>query len=109
MDERINDLQTRLARKKQLNQQLATQSNIYAGLNQHETLLFGNKSLLRNTNKIISNSRLNPLSNVATVEPLPRFKIEVSSFKNSFFRYLFSFPFYFSMIIMLDLTMEQRN
>lgn len=93
VDERINDLQTRLARKKQLNQQLAAQSNIYAGLNQHETSLFGHKLLVQNTNKITSNSRLNPVSNVATVEPLPRFKIEVSLFKNFYFNIYFIFSF----------------
>lgn len=90
VDQKVTDLKSRLARKRQLNQQLTTSSQV-----QHLTRdnrgdtdeLFATKTFLRSsmghpaTYKVPYNKpSLNSITNIATVEPLQRLKGAMVSF-----------------------------
>ena len=77
IDQKINELQSRLTRKRQLNQQLTSQMHVVRGATENEDI-FTTKSFLRSSMGHPATYKVpyskSAISNIATVEPLPRYK-----------------------------------
>ena len=75
--QKINELQSRLTRKRQLNQQLTSQVHVVRNATDNEDL-FTSKTFMRSSMGHHATYKVpyskSAISNIATVEPLPRYK-----------------------------------
>lgn len=107
IDQRICELQTRLSRKRQLNQQLSNSQTPNGGIlrDSSNDPLYSPKSFLRSSIgpsgyiKVPSYSRNHHLmTNIATVEPIPRYKANIMEVRFPHITETLSGLLYFSML-----------
>ena len=98
IDQKINELQTRLSRKRQLNQQLSSQNHILRDSSNDSP--YSQKTFLRCSMGPSGYLKVpyhrNHLTNIATVEPLPRYKaamMEVCYVNFKWFSFIILFYF----------------